>query len=798
MISIRRIMNYYFTSLAVSFFLFPRAYAQVMTAEPVVKKFEEFNKTRLQEKIYLHTDKNFYVAGELVWFKAYYVDGWFHQPLQVSKILYVDLLDKQNNSVLRTMISLRPGEDNGSLQLPLSLKNGNYRLRGYTNWMKNLGPGFFFEKQLMIVNPLKAGDSVALVPKHSFSVDFFPEGGHLVRGLESRIGFAIKDNFGKGVNALGFIISAGGDTVARFHPLKFGLGNFSFTPNSADAYTGVVVISGGTVIKKDLPAIDEQGFVMKLVDEGTQQLIITITSNRNLGNYELLLLGHTRQVLKVAMKAVSHETKTEFIIDKSKLGDGISQFTIFTKEGLPICERLFFKRPASTIGLKISANNENYHSREKFEINIHTTLDNRDVPVQMSLAVYKSDSLQEENQMNIQNYLWMRSDLTGDFESPGYYFSDDSEVTEATDNLMLVHGWRKFKWESMLSDSQPSYAFPVEFNGHIVNGRITEKNSGRPVEDVLAFLSVPFSPSLLFSARSNDNGFVHFNVKNYYGAGEVVAQPVEKSESYRVEISSPYSDAHTDRPFIPLILSPRENNKLEEYSIGMQTEQIYNSDGLSQYHRPFYTDTLPFYGRPDAIYYLDQFTRFTTMEEVLREYVREVNVFTRNGKMKIKILNEEKKEFFEKNMLVMLDGIPLSDPDQILQFDPLKIRKLEVIAHAYIYGPFIFTGVVNLFSYKNNFEAVDLDPTLVRIDYEGIQMNRIFYAPVYETPEQKISRKPDFRNTLFWAPDISTDAKGETKLSFYTSDQKGKYTVMIQGMDQSGHTAVSSFDFIVN
>src|SRR4051794_9162252 len=112
MISFQRILKCSVFCLlnAVIFFNSGEVCAQLRAAEPAVKKFEVYNKSSLQEKIYLHTDKNFYVAGELVWFKAYYVDGWFHQPLQVSKILYVDLLDRQNNSVMRTMISLKPGE----------------------------------------------------------------------------------------------------------------------------------------------------------------------------------------------------------------------------------------------------------------------------------------------------------------------------------------------------------------------------------------------------------------------------------------------------------------------------------------------------------------------------------------------------------------------------------------------------------------------------------------------------------------------------------------------------------------
>src|SRR5213080_3932151 len=110
MITIRRSLKYFINwCLLPILFYSNHAHAQKGIAELVVNKLEDFNKITLQEKIYLHTDKNFYVAGELLWFKVYYVDGWFHQPLQVSKILYVDLLDKQNNSVLRTMISLKPG-----------------------------------------------------------------------------------------------------------------------------------------------------------------------------------------------------------------------------------------------------------------------------------------------------------------------------------------------------------------------------------------------------------------------------------------------------------------------------------------------------------------------------------------------------------------------------------------------------------------------------------------------------------------------------------------------------------------
>ena len=44
------------------------------------------------EKLFLHTDKEFYLAGEVVWFKVYCVDVSFHKPMNISKLAYVEIL----------------------------------------------------------------------------------------------------------------------------------------------------------------------------------------------------------------------------------------------------------------------------------------------------------------------------------------------------------------------------------------------------------------------------------------------------------------------------------------------------------------------------------------------------------------------------------------------------------------------------------------------------------------------------------------------------------------------------------
>jgi hypothetical protein len=186
------------------------------------------------------------------------------------------------------------------------------------------------------------------------------------------------------------------------------------------------------------------------------------------------------------------------------------------------------------------------------------------------------------------------------------------------------------------------------------------------------------------------------------------------------------------------------------------------------------------------------------MEEVLREYVREVNVAVRNGQMHLKLFNRELLDFYEDGVLVMVDGVALPDRDKIFDFDPLKVRKLDIVARGYILGPAFFSGILNFSTFEGTAPGLrELYPSLVRLDYEGFQLQREFYAPAYETAETFADRIPDFRNTLYWLPDLKIDDKGKAEFNFYTSDLKGKFLVMVQGMDNQGKPVVGKTVFEV-
>ena len=191
----------------------------------------------------------------------------------------------------------------------------------------------------------------------------------------------------------------------------------------------------------------------------------------------------------------------------------------------------------------------------------------------------------------------------------------------------------------------------------------------------------------------------------------------------------------------------------ETRNFEMQVQNIYAGDRTKQFVEPV-TDSSGFYKKPHNSYLLDNYTRFTTMEEVLREYVTEVSVVKHRGKFHLRIASGGR---FLEDPLILVDGTPVLDAGKLIAVDPLAIRKLEVIAGRYFYGPASMEGIVSVTSYKGNLAGLEIDPHALVVDYEGLQMQRVFYSPAYDTESRINSRLPDFRNLLFWSPAVNPE-----------------------------------------
>ncbi|HKG07729.1 MAG TPA: hypothetical protein VKB19_14765 [Pedobacter sp.] len=123
--------------------------------EKIIAALEKWAGANPQEKVYLHTDRPYYLVGDTIWFKAYVTIGAKHQLSALSGAVYVDLINEKDSLTHSLKLPLTAGMGNGEFILADStMSDGNYRLRAYTQWMRNMGPDYFYDKVIKIGNSI--------------------------------------------------------------------------------------------------------------------------------------------------------------------------------------------------------------------------------------------------------------------------------------------------------------------------------------------------------------------------------------------------------------------------------------------------------------------------------------------------------------------------------------------------------------------------------------------------------------------------------------------------------------------
>lgn len=759
------------------------------------------------EKVYLHTDRSFYICGEIMWFKAYVVNAENNKLFRVSKVLYVELIDRKKEPVLQQKISLSEGQGVGSVLLPFSLATGNYEIRAYTNWMKNETAENFFRKKISVVNTTKNLDTALIHPHPINSMSFFPEGGSMVNGLVSKIAFHVTNNFGQELEGRGVVVDRNGDTITRFNTSHAGTGHFLLTPTSGESYTAVFVARDGSEIRRQLPAASDNGYVMQVADTANNLVKVSVDAvgaGKSRGVY--LAFQNNHRIILAKSQHLENGAAT-VLVPRDSLEDGVMRVTVFDDNRMPVCERLYFKRPQRKLVIKPVLGSNTYGLREQVEVDITTTNGNgQPLPGHFSVSVFRLDQLHQPEDRNISTDFWLPSWPQGLPEDLEYLMSEQNAETDAAlEDLLLTRGWKTFSRDTSASQNPQPFAYLPEYDGHIITGRVTSEATGRPARDVLVYLSVPGRSVQLKGCRSDENGYIKFEMKDFIGPSQIVLQTgADKNGPYRINILSPFSGAFSLDAIPELRFSAGDEEALRRDNFAMEVQNGYHRKRLDSLKAA--TVSTPFYFTPHKTYLLDNYTRFTTMEEVMREYVNEVGVRRRGGDFTLMTVNQPGfelqskqpvEQFLKDDPLILLDGVPVFNVNKIMAYDPFKIQKLEVVAARYYWGPIVADGILSYTTYRGNLEGYTLDPGDIVLDYDGLQRQRIFYSPDYSSAETLQSPLPDYRRLLFWSPSVSTDSTGKGKFSFYTGDLPGKYLVEVQGIGPDGEVASARATFDV-
>ena len=482
-----------FVMLAIVFlFFFPLHAAEDVGIREMVNRINLFNRYLPQEKVYLHFDNTAYFMGEKMWFKAYVLRSDNHHATDVSRVLYVELLDRSGNVVETQKLPIGTmGQADGVFDLRNVLAGGFYEVRAYTRYMLNWDSSWLFSRVFPIFEtPGKEGDysrpslgktawqvresekvptkektGISFAKPEDGNIAFFPEGGHLVENLSCRVAFEIRDRQGLPVNGTGEL-SCGEECLCSVSTSQNGRGVFSLVAQPGKIYSLNLKDKRGRLYRQELPVAEKEGCSMRVTQSG-KSWCVTLNTTTSFAQDSLGIVLTAHGALK-HVDVVAGSRSMYLSLPDSAIADGVNRVSVVNGAGQVLADRLFFQYPR-TLKDSISVTVKETSLLPSSPINLSFHAPPSTI---FSLSVRDADTEKNISSLDCENWLLLAGELHGYVSHPEYYFeSDDAEHREAADLLMLVQGWRRYDLSQMMGKKNFKIVHPVE-KGLSISGRL--------------------------------------------------------------------------------------------------------------------------------------------------------------------------------------------------------------------------------------------------------------------------------------------------------------------------------------
>lgn len=743
-------------------------------------KLDEFYRRYPQQKSYLHLDKLAYRAGETIWYKAYLVDARTHTPDSISKNLVVELVSSFGQSTMIQLLKLENGSGKGDFLLPDTIPQGLYRIRAYTNWMRNFGESYFYSRDINIWNEeLEAAlyrDDKLVNKRHKkksqrkagrVDVQFFPEGGYIVDGLKSRVGFKGINELGLGIDIEGEILAGRDRTVASFGSTHLGMGSFEMIPEKGTKYTARIRDENGKNIRVKLPEIIDEGFVLHLAsrDESGMNIEVQGTSPRE----TFFLAVHVRGNLVHTGEYALQDGMASIAVPLQDAPAGIMHITLFDSQRIPRCERIAFIPPDNLLDVRLRTGRSEYTHREQVTIDMDV-LDASGDPIEgnfsMAVSTMNLENHAGDFQGGIVSHLLLTSDLTGLIEQPDFYLSrNDAGSREALDLLMLTQGWRRFIWDDVISEQRLEINYPIQ-RGLVIQGRITKDLFGIPLKNNPVTLTILSEFNDVFHSRTDSEGKYSFQLPDY-------------EDTVQVEITASRPNGRKN------LVIHLDNNNFPENEIlfsSYSRDMTIQGTNIFKPHPPVEVDSMKptskgLYTEADYVLEVDKtMWSYNSVFDIIKGRIPGVQV---NGETVV--IRGVNTILGSTDPLFLIDNIPV-DIDAVRNLNPVDVERIEVLKgpSASIYGVRGANGVIAIFTKRGRF----LIKGKLTFDMLGYHKAREFYKPKYGSEYDHLIR--DERATVYWDPEVHTDASGHASVSFYNSDISGDFHIIVEGITNEG------------
>lgn len=750
------------------------------------------------ERAYIHYDKAAYTAGDTIWFKVYLMNEI--APATESKTLYTDWIDDKGGLLLHAVSPIVEGVTNGQFNIPDDYKGKFIHVRAYTKWMLNFDSAFLYNKDIrLLTKDIKQAAIKNAVP----SIIFFPEGGDAIAGISNKIVFKANDQWGRPVRVKGIVTGSDGKTADSIRTIHDGMGYVFITPQPGISYVARWKDEKSVEHTTPLPEIKQNGVALQVTLAGPNRYLnVRYTKSVADAIDTLNIIGTMYQHEAFRIAKATNIPAIKVTIPVSDLPSGILVITVFDKHWNALAERITYVNNGEYLfqpEMEVQHWGLNKRARNEIKITVPDSLI-------ASFSVSVTDAaIGTDSSSNIISHLLLSSELRGEIYNPAYYFSNLSDsISQQLDLVMLTHGWRRFKWQEVITGKTPKLKFEKDTSYLTLSGKAYGVIPGQisPGTNIIllvkqkdtkgGFVFVPLKPDGTFDDPSViifDTAQIYYQFPKAAGLADASVQFMPGRLPAPSLVSSAVSNTNNLWPDTTgaarqLALMNEANElaermkikTLENVTVKSRTkspvdvmDQKYTS-GLFQGGDGYQFDLLndPFAGSASNIF------------NYLQGKVAGLQINTGGSTPSLQWRGGAPQLY--------LDEVA-TDPEFISSLNVNDVAYIKVFRPPFMGGFNGANGAIAIYTRRGNDVKQTPGKGLANNKVYGYTMIKEFYSPNYNTFNTRNDQR-DLRTTIYWNPAVTASPqKREVVLTFYNNDVSNAFRVVIEGMTRDGRLA---------
>lgn len=714
------------------------------------------------DMLYIMPNKDVYETGEDLWFKAYLMDRQTLALSDKSQTLYLQMRNEAGEVVWNGKYLLTAGRGDGQIYIDENWPQQEYYLEGYTRSSFTSDTTIAIRpRHIRVVERVTQMDTISseavkrdsidrLTTKHRF--DLFPEGGHLIDGINSVVAF--KATYGNGMpEEVSGRVMENGREIETFKSQHDGMGSFTLTPRREKDYQ--VVLADGRSFP--LPEIQRFGMTLRVTRNNKSGIIIMVSASDDYARPFTILAKMRGMACCRAKGTVKGHQKVKMPLETFPM-QGIAEITLLDGDH-PVSERLVYVNPRQRLNITSQTDHQQYNRRDGGKVRLHVTDPSGDpVKAELAVSIFDKTYLYQPDHETILSHCYLSEEIRGSIFNPTYYYDErNGNRLQALDLLLMTQGWRRYVW-----DREPLEAHPLlteELNGKDKRGQLlilkaftAEGDTCIIMSDSIGRFSV--SPMVMDQMR-----------------GSFYLQPLNRKPKPKLVLENPFDSINNylqGRPrYLTQNLLTKTYHKEKYITDGLGTLIIKDVHVKGKRHITQYDKVLEYL---DSLYIMS--TGAWVCEHPWGKYINDYHNYSHHpggtpfweyhgGRLLPKRGEAYGRFLLEEHGGRWWDMACKMGP---ITFDAPRYNKEELL---------------DMF----NMESAN-----------GYHPRKEFYEP---DPLDYSPSIPDPRNTLQWKPSILTDNNGKAEVSFITSDINTEFIGIVEAIDGTGLLGSHSFTFHV-